>query len=249
MVYYVGTSGWSYDHWINVFYPEDLKKKQWLSFYSQHFATVELNMSFYRYPFKNMLKGWKNKLPQDFKMTFKAHRQITHRKKFQDVKENLERFYAMVGELGSQAGCVLFQVPPSFRNNAENRAILTAFLELTDPAFDNVMEFRHTLWWDQDIIHMLGNHHVAFCTVSGLGMPPDIMVSNDFAYFRFHGPDQAYASEYTDEQLENWAGIIHDAIEQNDIQRVYCYFNNDFHGYAVKNAKRLNQMLQGLVQG
>jgi uncharacterized protein YecE (DUF72 family) len=245
---YVGTSGWSYDHWTGIFYPEDLHKNRWLPFYSGHFSTVELNMSFYRYPFQNMLKGWKNKLPESFKMTFKAHRQITHRKKFQDVRDPLDRFYGMAGSMKDHTGCILFQAPPAFRKNQENWEILVNFLEMTNPSFENVIEFRHYSWWEEQTVCLLKQHNVAFCTVSGLDMPSDVMVSADFGYFRFHGPREAYASEYSERQLQAWGEKIRDAVNERDLQRVYCYFNNDFHGYAVNNAKKLNQILQSLVK-
>lgn len=240
---YIGTSGWSYDHWTGLFYPEDLKKSQWLPYYSKHFDTVELNMSFYRYPFQNMLKGWKNKLPENFKMTFKAHRQITHHKKFQEVKENLDRFYNMVGEMGDRAGCILFQSPPSFKKTTENEEVLRNFLDQTDSSFHNVIEFRHASWWNEETLNVLKKYNVAFCTVSGIKMPPDVMISADFAYFRFHGPDKVYASEYSEEKLHQWADSINDLLSGGQINDVFCYFNNDFYGFAVKNAKMLQSLL------
>ena len=240
---YIGTSGWSYDHWLGLFYPEELKKNQWLPFYSEHFGTVELNMSFYRYPFQNMLKGWKNKLPENFKMTFKAHRQITHRKKFREVKENLDRFYNMVGEMGDRAGCILFQAPPSFSKTQENEEVLRKFLELINPSFHNVIEFRHSSWWNEETLDLLRKYNVAFCTVSGINMPSDVMISADFGYFRFHGPEEVYASEYSDEQLRAWADAINELISGGTINDVYCYFNNDFHGFAINNAKTLHSLL------
>jgi len=239
---YIGTSGWSYDHWIGLFYPEDIKKNQWLSYYSEHFSTVELNMSFYRYPFQNMLKGWRNKLPKDFKMTFKAHRQITHRKKFQDVKENLDRFYDMASQMEDRAGCILFQAPPSFKKTPENEEVLRNFLDQINPSFHNVIEFRHPSWWNEETPDVLKQYNVAFCNVSGIKMPSDVMVSADFAYFRFHGPKEVYASEYSEEQLRQWADSINELVSAGKINDVYCYFNNDFHGFAIHNAKTFQSL-------
>lgn len=241
---HIGTSGWSYDHWAGVFYPEDLKKRQWLAHYSQHFDTVELNMSFYRYPFTNMLKGWRNKLPENFEMTFKAHRQITHRKKFQQVEDELKRFYEMTTQMGSRTGCILFQTPPSFHKNSHNLEILKSFLELTEPQRKNILEFRHPSWWDQETPDLLQRYNVGFCTVSGLNMPSDIMYSSDAGYFRFHGPGQPYASAYSNEQLQQWAAVMRDLLNQQKVKEIYAYFNNDFYGYAVRDAKTLRSFLE-----
>jgi len=44
--YYIGTSGWHYEHWRGLFYPEKLPKSKWLEFYVDQFNTVEVNNSF-----------------------------------------------------------------------------------------------------------------------------------------------------------------------------------------------------------
>ena len=83
---YLGCSGWYYEHWVGPFYPKDLPKNQWLQYYCKHFNSVEVNASFYRFPTKNMVKGWYDKTPDDFKVTLKAKRYITHIKKLSGVK-------------------------------------------------------------------------------------------------------------------------------------------------------------------
>ncbi len=241
---FVGTSGWSYQHWVERFYPKNMDRKEWFSYYTQFFNTAELNMSFYRYPFPNMLKGWKNKMPEHFKMTFKANRQITHYKKFHEVEEDLKKFYNMTSNLQGNTGCILFQTPPSFQCEEGNFRVMLKFMDLIDRSFNNVVEFRHASWWTEDVIKLLKAHNVGFCTVSGLDMPPDIIISANFGYFRFHGPDKPYASEYSEEQLVSWADEISQKAKQNSLREIYCYFNNDYFGYAVKNAKRMDELLK-----
>ena len=106
------------------------------------------------------------------------------------------------------------------------------------------MEFRDTSWWSDKVLNLLKDYNVAFTTVSGLDMPEDVMVSADFGYFRFHGPGEAYASEYSEEQLQQWAGRIKKAIGQHNLKEVFCYFNNDFYGFAIENAQSLKGMLE-----
>jgi uncharacterized protein YecE (DUF72 family) len=240
---YIGTSGWSYDHWVERFYPDELKKNEWFPFYAQFFNTVELNMSFYRYPFKNMLKGWKNKMPENFKMTFKANRQITHRKKFHEVADATEKFYNMTETMGDNTGCILFQTPPSFQCDEGNFRTMLQFMDNLDKKYHNVLEFRHPSWWNEDVKKLLKAHNAAFCTVSGLEMPDENVITADFGYYRFHGPEKPYASAYTDQQLEEWASKIQESIDQNNLKEVYCYFNNDYFGYALQNAQSLKEKL------
>jgi uncharacterized protein YecE (DUF72 family) len=241
---FTGTSGWSYEHWVERFYPEHLKKNEWFPYYTQYFNTVELNMSFYRYPFKNMLKGWKNKMPENFKMTFKANRQITHRKKFHDVEDNMQKFYEMTENLEGNTGCILFQTPPSFQCDEGNFRKMLKFMDVLDSSKNNVIEFRDNSWWNEDVFKLLKAHNVAFCTVSGLEMPSDVKVTADFGYFRFHGPEKPYASKYSEAELKSWAEAIKKEINEKQLNEVYCYFNNDYYGYAIDNAKTLNDMLR-----
>jgi uncharacterized protein YecE (DUF72 family) len=241
---FTGTSGWSYDHWKEHFYPADLDKKEWFPYYTKHFNTVELNMSFYRYPFPNILKGWKNKMPDDFKMTLKANRQITHYKKFHEVEDDLKKFYNMTANLDDNLGCILFQTPPSFHCDEGNFRVMLKFMALLDHSLKNVIEFRHSSWWNEDVIKLLKAHKVGFCNVSGLSMPSDIIITSNFGYFRFHGPDKPYASEYSEEQLYSWADEISKTAKQNSLKEIYCYFNNDYFGFALKNARRMEELLK-----
>jgi len=105
---YVGCSGWYYDDWVDRFYPGDIKKQEWLTFYAKHFNTVEVNNTYYHYPNTKMLKGWYDRTPDDFKFTLKANRLITHRKKFEDTQDQVDRFYELAENLGEKLACILF---------------------------------------------------------------------------------------------------------------------------------------------
>ncbi len=241
--YFIGTSGWSYDDWIGKFYPRDIKRSEWIRFLAKYFNTVELNMSFYRFPFKNMLKGWRNKLPDGFQMTMKANRRITHYKKLKQVDDLLKQFYGLTSILEDRIGCILFQTPPSFKKTDQSIETLVSFLNIMDHEQKNVIEFRHSSWWDEEVYQILKKNKVAFCTVSGLNMVSDVVVTADFAYFRFHGPEEAYVSKYSEKELEQWAEKIKLTIEKSKLQQIYCYFNNDVEGHAVEDALKLKQFL------
>jgi len=118
------------------------------------------------------------------------------------------------------------------------------FMDNIDQNYNNVIEFRHKSWWNEDVKKLLKAHNVAFCTVSGIEMPSDVMITADFAYFRFHGPQEPYASEYNEEQIDQWAKSIKNEIEKHKLKEVYCYFNNDLHGYAINNAKQLSAKIK-----
>jgi uncharacterized protein YecE (DUF72 family) len=240
---FIGTSGWSYDHWIGKFYPEDIEKREWIKYLAEHFNSVELNMSFYQFPFKNMLKGWYNKLPENFEMTMKANRNITHSKKFKETDDLLEKLYNRADLLKEKLGCILFQAPPSFNNDDTNFKKLENFLESLNPDYKNVFEFRDESWWTAEVYELLKKYNAGFVIVSGLNMPGQVQVTSDTVYFRFHGPGKAYASKYSENQIEAWAKKIKDVEHRQEVKNIYCYFNNDMEGYAIENGQELQKAL------
>ncbi len=235
---YIGCSGWYYNHWREVFYPESLDKKEWLSYYTKFFNTVEINASFYRIPFSGVVKGWYKKSPSSFLFTLKANRKITHEGTPGENKEILRRFYGLSEILKEKLGCVLFQFPPSLRRNDE---ILKRFLEGLAPNKRNVIEFRHKSWFNDAVYKILEQNNTGFCIISAPGLPEDIVVTSSFSYIRWHGKKRWYRYEYSKMELERWKKIIKELSKKGD---VFGYFNNDFYGYAVKNALEIKGLLR-----
>ena len=119
---HIGTSGWSYDHWRELFYPEGLSADQWLGYYARHLHSVEINSSFYRLPTPGTLSHWRDSVPGGFVFAVKASRYITHMKKLRDPQRTLKKFIGLVDVLGDKLGPILFQLPPRWRINAERLA-------------------------------------------------------------------------------------------------------------------------------
>ncbi len=92
--YYIGTSGWHYDHWREKFYPRGLAKSRWLGFYSEKFSTVELNNSFYRLPSERAFANWRDSSPEEFVFSVKVSRYITHIKRLKNTTEPISNFMA-----------------------------------------------------------------------------------------------------------------------------------------------------------
>ena len=239
MKMYLGCSGWYYDHWINRFYPIEIKKSEWLPYYAQNFQTVEINSTFYRFPREKMLQNWYEKTPEDFKFILKVNQSITHRKKFKDTSNLLRNFYELSEYLREKLGGLLFQLPPNIHKNMK---ILKRALEQFDTSNNNVLEFRHPSWYDEDVYKLLDDYNVIFCSVSTSNLPQDLIVIKNKAYIRFHGTDEdkRYQHLYSDEELRQWAR----KIKREDISELYCYFNNDYHANAVKNCLKLKKLLE-----
>src|SRR5215213_5518071 len=109
---HIGTSGWSYKHWKEIFYPHKLKAAEWIVFYSNYFKITEINASFYRLPLKETIINWTKKVPKDFLFCPKMSRYLTHMKKLTEPEEPLERFFGIFEPMRKVMGPVLVQLPP-----------------------------------------------------------------------------------------------------------------------------------------
>ena len=240
MSYHLGTSGWSYPGWKGKFYPLELPSKDWLSFYAEHFSTVEINMTFYRFPKPETLKGWLERTPPRFTFTLKANRQITHHKKLQNVRSEVRYFYILADSLAERLGCILFQLPPSITFDLD---LLKGFLDTLAPQYRNVIEFRHESWYDEKVYDILRAAGVSFCTVSSAQVPRTAVVTSSVAYFRFHGLTGGYRYNYSNEELGEWGEII----RASKAAETYVYFNNDYQAFAVRNCLKLGELLAGMA--
>jgi uncharacterized protein YecE (DUF72 family) len=232
----VGCSGWYYWHWNGSFYPADLPRKEWFSFYQQQFRTVELNAPFYSWPTVAAVKTWLRQADEGFIYTVKVCELITHIKRFDNTDELVKDFGYIADMLGERMGCFLFQLPPSVRYTPE---MLEKILGQLDPRRRNVVEFRHKSWWDEHVFEKFKDAGAIFCSTSGPRLPDQLVKTAEDIYVRFHGTSQWYRHDYTEAELAVWA----ERIKASGAKRVWAYFNNDRDANAIKNAQALSQML------
>jgi uncharacterized protein YecE (DUF72 family) len=233
---YIGTSGWSYDEWVGEFYPEGTSKSDFLEYYVEQFNSAEVNATFYRLPFENMVKGWRNKAPVNFVYSIKGNRRITHYNKMQDIDEYLSHFISRVRQLGPALRTIFWQFPPSFKKDT---ARLKSFLEKLPEDQQFAFEFRHTSWLDDEIYDLLRDNNSAIVWQSSGKFPVDCTPTADFIYIRFHGLT-GYKYSYEQSELEPWAEIIQNQLDEGRDAKVY--FNNTG-GNAPECARMMREML------
>lgn len=241
---HIGTSGWNYTGWSGIFYPEEAKPRDFLGFYSGRFSTVEVNYSFYHLPRTTTYERWVEQTPDKFLFTLKLSRFITHIKRLKEVKTALRTFVERSETLGSKRGPLLIQLPPSFSLTDVNLKRIRDFLEnLSQFGVLAAVELRHNSWFVPEVYKLFENAGSALVIAnsSRYPNPPEDASTADFVYFRFHGPQELFASSYTDEELKYYAKIIRKHKQQN--REVYVYFNNDFGGHAVRNALTIKRLL------
>lgn len=235
MEFRIGTSGWNYKWWRESFYG-GAPSSEWLGIYGKMFDTVEVNNTFYRWPKKEYIEKWSRETPKNFQITLKMPRSISQRKE-PDLSQ-IQRFYELTDSIGEKMGCFLFQFPPRFKNTNSGFRSLKLFLEAIDSSKENAFEFRDKSWWAQETYNALSDFNASFVSVSGLGMPSDILSTSGVAYIRCHGGH--YNTSYSNAELNE----IANKAANLSAKKIYVYFNNDMNAYAPANAKTLREIIR-----
>lgn len=236
----VGCSGYVYRDWRDVVYPADLPMSQWLSWYATQFDSVELNSTFYRLPSEAAVRGWASQVDERFVFAVKVGAFGTHRKKLIDAASWLPRHLERVELLGGALGPNLFQLPPRWRRNV---ARLEELLAVLPGHVRWAVEVRDPSWLHDDVFAALERHGVSLCIHDLIADHPFVRTA-DWLYVRFHGPRglrEPYRGMYGPARLSLWAEEVGTVADEGD--DVYCYFNNDFDGMAVRDARWLRSAL------
>jgi uncharacterized protein YecE (DUF72 family) len=236
---WIGTSGWSYRHWIEPFYPGGMTKGiDQLRFYAERFDTVEVNGTFYRLIEVDTFRRWRAATLEGFVFACKGSRYLTHMKRLKDASQGVGRFFERVQALEDKLGPIVFQLPGRFKPDCDR---LAAFIEALPAGHRYAFEFRDPAWFQTEILEVLANHNIALCLYEFAGQEAPLEITADFVYIRLHGPEGPYQGSYSDGALRTWAKRI-GAWAKKGLD-VYCYFDNDDRGFAPRNALRLKELL------
>ena len=226
MTLWVGTSGYNYSEWKGSFYPQRLPAQKMLPYYAQRLNTVEINYTYYRMPNAKILKGWDDATPQEFKLTLKAPKRITHDARLRNCEDHVKFFTETAAKLGPKLGALLFQLPPGFK---QDLALLDSFLALLPEGTCAAFEFRHGSWLNEELYSRLRERNLALCVADSETMATPIVITADYAYFRLR--DEGYASH----EIADWARRIQS--HTSACKDVYVYFKHEESGTGPQFAK------------
>jgi uncharacterized protein YecE (DUF72 family) len=232
----IGCSGWSYPHWRGRFYPEGVPESRWLEHYASEFDTVEINASFYRLPTRAAAQHWVDVTPREFTFAVKSSRYLTHIRRLREVAPGVARLRERLEPLerAGKLGPILWQLPERFPRDDDR---LAAALEKLGPG-EHAFEFRHPSWFDPAVAVLLRAHGVAFVHADSTQRRlPAVEPTTDWAYVRLHA-GRGKRGNYSERQLRDLAAWLPDTGD-----RAWVYFNNDWEGFAVENARRLRELL------
>jgi uncharacterized protein YecE (DUF72 family) len=224
-----------------VFYPPRCAARHWLEFYAREFDTVEVNTTFYRLPRETAVARWVDETPAGFTFAVKVSRYVTHVKRLLDVEQHLPLLYERIRPLlrSPKAGPLLWQLPPTFAIDLDR---LARALEHTHDGLRHGFEFRHPSWFREETMTLLREHGVALV----IGDRPEVHafqaheLTADFTFVRFHHGTRGRNGNYSHAELDEWAERLERWSAEAD---VYAYFNNDWEGYAIENARFLRARL------
>ncbi len=240
---YIGTSGWSYPHWAKgVFYPRSVPTQDWLKYYSSIFNAVEVNSTFYRLPNPSLLQKWKNITPLEFSFVIKIWRRISHELRLKNIQGELQKFHDSVLPLQEKTKVYLLQLPPSFIPTVE---LFDEFFQIWFDIFKGALlavELRNKKSFSKEIFEIMETYNISICLEDYKGCELDNVITASWVYIRKHGPTGRYRGEYEKEQLILEAKKIKEWLEQG--RDVFVFFNNDFGGYAPKNALQLLEFVR-----
>ena len=237
---HIGCSGWNYRDWRESFYPKGLPASRWLEFYASRFDTVEVNTTFYRLPKRDAVAHWVEQTPDGFLFAVKASRYLTHVKRLTDMRQGFQRFYERLEPLveAQRLGPVLWQLPANFHRD-DGR--LSEALEQLPPG-RHTFEFRHQSWFAREVMDLLRAHGAALT----IGHTPErafqtLDTTTDWTFVRFHHGARGRGGNYSERELREWAQQLTGWRRRRE---VFAYFNNDWKGYAPRNARYLAGMFR-----
>ena len=240
----LGTQGFAFDDWVGPFYPAGTPKSAYLEQYARHFATVEIDSTFYGSPRAQVVQGWRERTPDGFRFAAKFPKLITHDKKLEGAQGDAEAFVGTMQALGDKLAVLTLQFAYDF--TPEKRDELEAFLAALPKGPRYAVELRNRGWLNPELSERLSQHNVALVLQDLHYMPKLDWITADFTVIRWLGRRQdiqAFDRIQIDRTavLEKWAARVSRFLDEG--VDVYGYFNNHFAGHSPASARQFAEML------
>jgi uncharacterized protein YecE (DUF72 family) len=244
---YLGTSGWSYADWEGTLYPEGLPAGARLAEYANHYATVEIDSTFYGTPRTSTVERWREVVPEGFLFAAKFPQEITHEKNLVGCEEAAEAFVRTMSALDDCLGPLLLQLPPSFA--VEGMAVLEDFLAELPQGYRYAVEVRHKSWLGSDLATMLGEHGAALTLIDYPRMPRMEQATAGFVYIRWLGDRREFPSGHTHakrdraEDLRWWSERVDRFLSEE--REVFAYANNHYQNHSPSTLEQFVEIRRG----
>jgi uncharacterized protein YecE (DUF72 family) len=244
---YLGTSGWSYADWEGTVYPPGTTPARRLAEYVKHFATVEIDSTFYGTPRGTTVERWRKVAPCGFLFAAKFPQELTHERNLVNSRSEAEGFVRTMQALEDRLGPLLLQLPPNF--TVEGMEVLNTFLRELPEGPRYAVEVRHRSWVGSDLPDLLRERGAALTLVDYPRMPRLEEATTDFAYIRWLGNRREFPSGHTDlkkdrdDDLLWWAGVVDRFLEEG--KTVFAYANNHYQNHSPSTVEQFLEIRRG----
>jgi|GEM_PF-1692291 len=240
----IGCAGWSYPDWLGVFYPKNMKPRQFLSHYTKYFDYTEVNSTFYNLPNEATVQKWLNDVPDDFQFTIKIWRNITHKKEY--VDGSIRAFFARFKVLEPKIKGFLLQFPPQFKYTEKHYNQLKHILDKLRTEKPIFIEFRDNAWFDLEVLStFIDGEKKVLVTNYKEGVKPIYLDNQGVNFIRLIGDREI--SEFNriqrsqDDILEEVKKKLNSWERQPGIREALVTFNNHFRGFSPQDANEFRE--------
>jgi uncharacterized protein YecE (DUF72 family) len=241
---YLGTSGWSYADWEGSLYPAGLPAAARLAEYAKHYATVEIDSTFYGTPRRSTVERWREIVPEGFLFAAKFPQKVTHERNLVNVRSEVEGFVHTMQALEDRLGPLLLQLPPDF--TVEGMGVLENFLNSLPEGPRYAVEVRHRSWLASDLPELLREYKVALTLVDYPRMPRMEEATADFVYIRWLGDRREFPAGHThlkkdrDDDLLWWSGVVDRFLGEG--KTVFAFANNHYQNHSPSTLERFLEL-------
>lgn len=240
----IGSMGFAYTQWRDVFYPRSVKQADWLKYYAMHFDCVELDTTFHAMPTAERVKRWASQVPVDFEFTVKTPKQITHEGKISDHVAAMQLFVETMRHLEQKLGVILLQFSPYFQSVYFEA--LKHLLDTLPPDIRFAAEFRHESWNTPQVQQMLAERKIARVSIDYFDQEQDFDPTANFEYIRWLGIHDRFPACNKEEvdmmpRLQWWKERV--LSRKIFPTKLYGTFNNDYSGYSVLSIEQFRKLV------
>ncbi|MFO7795434.1 MAG: DUF72 domain-containing protein [Promethearchaeati archaeon] len=244
----IGCAGWSYDDWIETFYPKHLNRSDHLNFYSKYFNLVEINATFYNLSSKEMVFNWNNRVPEDFRFAVKVWKEITHKYEQEDLNYVIYQFFEQLRPLNDKVDYYLLQFPPWFKYSDKHVEYLRKIIDLLPSNNKYVIELRDNSWFDENIIKILTKKSNIIIATSYIEeIIPYYAPNQNSYYIRLIGDRQIQSFKIVqrkkEEEITQLINKIQELKANKNVKEIFIIVNNHYTGFAPETANELKKKL------
>jgi len=255
---FLGTCAFTASGWQGAFYPKGMRPADCLSYYAEHFDTVEIDSTFYACPNAKTVANWYDKTPREFIFSVKVPQSITHDKILLNCQDEFVTFVQTMELLGDKLGPIVFQFPHFDKYQMKDRHAFTdrllPFLKTLPREHRFAVEIRNRTWLDAELADILRSFNVALVLQDIHTMPgPSEMkldpITADFSYVRLLGNRKQIEMTTTvwekivedkSEKISSWVSYCQ-VVQRRGIKQ-YVYANNHYEGFGPGTVEKFREL-------